>query len=399
MGNIEIVKRDVHGENVKKYLNKIKNSREAIGILTKEFMIHDCNRKYVNFFGCGSKKEIFMYGSSIIKPRQDHLDMLTSKYIEQEVAQINIKNGVHDFYIEYSDISQNNGWAHVWVTSVLIEQNLLFQVIIRETTDPYNKSQNKNKKEEEEKEEKNEQEQEQEQEQGQEKNKEKAKKKKTKKSDESTSSTSSISDSKTVSNTNSKSNSEKDSDSEPKKNKKTTGVTKEKKGKKGMIKDKILPMKKMKKISQNLVNLNFEVVSEEESEEEEIDDFVFLNEKVEFILDTIDKVEMKNNKKEFSTTIKQSLEKIAKIYKDATNMRDQQIKKMSKRLQSDRMEYKNKYDKLELHFKRRLGGLESEQKSKENIEQENEIFQEKLERLTVLIKEQTDYQTQISKFI
>ncbi|KAJ6248289.1 hypothetical protein M0813_17954 [Anaeramoeba flamelloides] len=359
MGNVETVKRDIRGDNVKKYLNKIKNSREVIGILNKEMILHECNRNYIKFFGCGSKKEIFMYGSSIIQPRQTHLDMLTSTFLEKEVDQLNIKKGVHDFKMEYKDLSENSGWVHVWITSVLLEKKLLFQVVLRKTTNPY-------------------QTKEQEQESGKEE---------------------------TITPTNLRSEEK--------------SIKKEEKS-------------VTKKISQNLINLNFEVVSEEESEEDEMDDFVFLNEKIELILKTIknsskndqkkrkkknrdssssesgseeegkkEKIEKKEEKKDnqMYNQIQSYLEKIHLVYKGAIESRDQKIGTMSQRLQSDRMEYKNKYEKLETHFQRRLGGLESEIKSKEKLEKSNIMLKEKVERLSVLIKNQNQYQKEISKFI
>ncbi|KAJ6243142.1 a-type inclusion protein [Anaeramoeba flamelloides] len=108
--------------------------------------------------------------------------------------------------------------------------------------------------------------------------------------------------------------------------------------------------------------------------------------KFQFETHEIKKIIRKINKKEFTESFLNHLEKMIKIYNELVEKKNEKIQNSNQKLKNERKKYKAKYDNLESHLQRRMDRLETNKNSKNKLMKKSMGLRNKVNKYTKLMQ-------------
>ncbi|KAJ5072210.1 hypothetical protein M0811_09590 [Anaeramoeba ignava] len=132
----------------------------------------------------------------------------------------------------------------------------------------------------------------------------------------------------------------------------------------------------------------FEEQNQEEPEE-------VLNQHIELIQQKLELVKDPANQEKIRNHLKEVFDSMF----DAFHYKNEQISKIKDRLDRERAEHQKKYEKLEQHLQRRLGGIKTEKNVKKTVLDENQIIKNKLTRLLLVLDRQSEVTKELYRLI
>ncbi|KAJ5069596.1 phage infection protein [Anaeramoeba ignava] len=119
-------------------------------------------------------------------------------------------------------------------------------------------------------------------------------------------------------------------------------------------------------------------------------DFQNFDNQIKANIDLINKYLKSIQNQKLADSTNKKINQIHDLVFNFVDHKDEQINKLKEKFSQEKKEQKKKFSKLESHFQRRLGGMESQKNEKQSILEENLQLKKKINRLTSLIKKQEE---------
>ncbi|KAJ5070662.1 hypothetical protein M0811_10732 [Anaeramoeba ignava] len=138
MGNEIQLKRKVTKSSLKKYIQKVHSSKEAIILVTQENGYIEANKKAVELFEAKSREELLKHRPDTLSPTfQSHLGKNSQDIINETWKKvIESEEGAQDLILEFFSLKGNGFFARVIITPINLVGKMAAHAVFKKVNSP-----------------------------------------------------------------------------------------------------------------------------------------------------------------------------------------------------------------------------------------------------------------------